>query len=202
MADLSSDSSSDSDYEPSDSGSLSPPEPSVSLTEINDCVREYEKEQKKERKKRWDAGIKAETVIVPQADLGKYVGMTPTAVKRLQRKEASEAQKRSMEIAREARKQKLIEAKKVIDKRPDPSVAGIAIPIKKPIARKKKEPVKEESEESEEEAPAPVKKFQARKPKLDDDDLEEKVKKLDKLNQVIESNNPWLARILESRRKH
>mgnify|MGYP003703853805 CR=1 FL=1 len=45
------------------------------------------------------------------------------------------------------------------------------------------------------------KKFQARKPKLDEDDLEEKVKKLEKINSVIESNNPWLARILESRQK-
>jgi len=76
--------------------------------------------------------------------------------------------------------------------------AGVVVNVKKPSSRKPKVP--EPSDESEEDEPP--KKFQGRKPKLEMDDLDEKVKKLEKLNTVIESNNPWLARILESRTRH
>jgi hypothetical protein len=43
----------------------------------------------------------------------------------------------------------------------------------------------------------PVKSYQSKKPDLE---IEEKVQKLNRINQVIESQNPYLAMIMKSRR--
>jgi hypothetical protein len=65
-------------------------------------------------------------------------------------------------------------------------------PVEKPLPKVKEVLV---SDDEEEEKP---KKFQAKKPNLDD--LEEKMKKLEKINNVIETQNPYLAMILKNRK--
>lgn len=200
MADLSSDSSdSDEDTVISEENE----ESSLDLNTVNECIREYEKEQKKERKKRFDAGVKTENVIVDESDgfLSK-IKLTATQVKRLQAKERSEKQKAQLAELKEKNRLAKVEAKKNLDMRTDKSKPGVMIAVQppaKPRGRHVAKPKPLSPPESEEEEPEPVKKFQAKKPKMEEDELEQKVAKLNKLNQVIESNNPWLARIMETR---
>jgi hypothetical protein len=210
MADLSSDSSdSDSDLDVPQN-TVENTDSQLDLNTVNDCIREYEKEQKKERKKRFDAGVKTENVIVDESDgfLAK-IKLTAAQAKKLAAKERSEKQKQQLAELKEKNRLAKLEAKKNLDLRTDKSKPGVAIPVeapKKPRGRHVAKPKPERSlspqEESEEEEKP--KKYQARKPKMEEDEeeLERKVEKLNKLNQVIESNNPWLARILEARRKH
>jgi len=206
MAYLSSDSSG-SDSEPDvPQNTVENSDSHLDLNTVNECIREYEKEQKKERKKRFDAGVKTETVIMSPEEILSKIKLTPSQVKKLQAKERSEKQKQQLAEARAKANQAKLEAKKNLDLRADKSKPGVTIqvkPVGKPRGRNapkaKPEPV-EESEEDEPLSPPTQKKFQAKKPKMEDEDeLDQKMAKLNKLNQVIESNNPWLARILESR---
>jgi len=190
MSDLSSDSS-DSD---------TPDQHALDLNTVNECVREYEKQQKKERKKRFDADVKTERVIVDESDafLSK-IKLTPAQVRRLAAKERSEKQKAQLEELKEKARQAKIEAKRNLDLRSDKSKPGVAVevePKKKVRGRHVAKPKPEPESESEDEAPPTT--FQGKKPKMDD--IEEKVAKLNQLNQVLSSENPWLARILETRR--
>jgi len=203
MADLSSDSSG-SDSEPDvPQNTVENRNSNLDLNTVNECIREYEKEQKKERKKRFDAGVKPETVIMSPEEILSKIKLTPSQVKKLQAKERSEKQKQQLAEVQEKNRLAKLEAKKNLDLRADKSKPGIAIEVKptgKPRGRHAPKPKPEPVEESEEERPlSPPKKFQAKKPKMEEDELEQKVAKLNKLNQVIESSNPWLARIMESR---
>ena len=199
MDNLSSDSS-DSDQE--SVITVENTESALDLNTVNECIREYEKEQKKERKKRFDAGVKTENVIVDESDgfLSK-IKLTASQVKKLQAKERSEKQKQQLAELKEKNRLAKIEAKRNLDMRTDKSKPGVMVAVAPPAKVRgrhvaKPKPLSPPESEEEEE---PVKKFQAKKPKMEEDELDAKLQKLNKLNQVIESNNPWLARIMESR---
>jgi hypothetical protein len=120
----------------------------------------------------------------------------PTEKQLLHQKKASEA----LALARQKANEKAIEYAKNkdhIDLRKDKSVDGIVVkitPPRKRVAKPKPEP--ESEEEEEEEKP----KFHARKPKLDDP-IEQKVNKLNQLNQAL-SGNPFYAQIMASRGRY
>lgn len=192
MSDLSSDSS-DSDVQEVD-------EEQLNLNVVNQCIREYEKEQKKERKVRKDARNNIEAVEVP-ADALQHITLTKAQLKQLanrEKKERSEKQKEQTRLLAEASRKKL-------DLRKDKEVPGVVVkvaPRAKPrgrhVAKPKVEKI-EEVEEEEEEVPLspPAKSFQARKPKLEDE-IEEKVQKLSKLDAMI-NGNPYYAMIMAQR---
>ena len=89
---------------------------------------------------------------------------------------------------------------KHIDLRKDKTQDGIVVKIAPPRVRKPKPKPESESEsesESEEEEEKP-KRFQARKPKIEEDPIEHKVNKLNQLNSIL-SSNPYYAQIMASR---
>jgi len=199
MSDLSSDSSSSSDSESNHE---------LDLNTVNECIREYEKGQKKERKKRWDAGVKPEKVILDAEDIASKIILSPAQIRKIQKaeqKERTEKQKIQLKEMREKVLRDKLEAKKVVDMRKDKTSKGVEIPVSTKVRTRKPKVVKEESE-SEEEEPEPPKKtrgFQAKKPQLDDeDDIEHTVAKLNKINSVLESGNPYLAMIMKNRMGH
>ena len=193
MSDMSSDSS-DSETE-----NVQQIESNLTLEQVNEMVREYEKETKRERKKRVDAKVQPELEI----PLEKLAGLTLTKkqLKQLERdekvakKEQTAKQKEALRVLNE-RKRQIRDLRKEEDK-DKPSIV-----VKAPVVvpRKKREKKQEEVFEMDEE-PKPKGKFQAKKPKVEDsdDDIEEKVEKLNKINSVLESNNPYLAMIMASR---
>jgi hypothetical protein len=204
MSDLSSDSSSESDREEKSSSVLD-----LDLLTVQECIREYEKVQKKERKKRWDAGLRPEKIVLDEGVLAEKVKLTPAQVNALhvkERKERTERQKQQLKEMKEKLLKEKQEAKKIVDLRTDKEKPGIEIAVAPKIRRprkKKDEPVapnaRPEESESEEEAPPPKSKgFQARKPPLEDE-IEEKVAKLNKINSVLENHNPYYAMIMQNR---
>lgn len=207
MSDLSSDSSSESDQE-----EKSPSVLDLDLLTVQDCIRQYEKEQKREkreRKKRWDAGLRPEKMILDEGVLAEKVKLTPAQVRQLhtqERKERTDRQKQQLKEMKEKLLKEKQDAKKIIDLRKDKDKAGIEVAVAPKISkpRKKKPEVApnarpEESEEEFEEAPKP-KSFQARKPKLEDEDeIEQKVAKLNKINSVLENQNPFYAMVMANR---
>jgi len=196
MSDLSSDSSDSSDSE-SNHG--------LDLNTVNECIREYEKGQKKERKIRWDAGIKPEKIILDAEDIASKIILSPAQIKKIQKteaKERSEKQKIQLKEMREKVMNDKLAAKKVVDVRKDKSKAGLEIPVStKGRTRKPKVvPLVESESEEEPEPPKKTRGFQAKKPKLDDeDDIDHTVSRLNKINAVLESGNPYLAMIMKNR---
>ncbi len=196
--DLSSDSSfSESDQEP-ENPEIS--ESDLSLLQVNEMVREYEKEQKKERKTRWDKGVAKQVTIDPERI--SELKITKRQYKKLIPNERTLKQQEAFKVVQERCPNK--PGVKRVDLRKDQEKPGIVLnvePVKKrvPKPKPKPEPIPEPEEEEEEiELPKP-RGFQGRKPKLDD--IDEKVQKLEKLNKVIESANPWYAQIMASRNK-
>lgn len=197
MSDLSSDSSGSSDSEFNHE---------LDLNTVNDCIREYEKGQKKERKKRWDAGIKPEKVILDPEDVASKIILSPAQIRKIQKaeqKERTEKQKIQLKEMREKVLRDKLEAKRVVDMRKDKGKVGVEIPVSTKGRTRKPKVIKEESEPEEEDEPEPPKKtrgFQAKKPQLDDEDeIEQTVAKLNKINSVLESGNPFLAMIMKNR---
>jgi hypothetical protein len=175
----------------------------LSLNAVNDCIREYEKGQKKERKKRFDAKGTLQQAEVSLEAL-QTITLTKKQVKELanlNKKEQTEKQKEAVKLAVIARAAAREKARITADLRKDKGTPGIIMKVAqkmKPRADskpKKIEVIAEESEE-EEEAPPP-KAFQARKPKLEEE-IEEKVQKLTKLDAMIQGN-PYYAMILAQR---
>ena len=169
----------------------------LTLNEVNEMVREYEKTQKRDRKKRFDAKeIKSEVAV----DLEKLsqIQLTKKQLKQLEAKEKKErTEKQKAQVAA------LNEKKRIqIDARKDKEKEGVVLKIKPKQTRQKK--VKEEEifeiDEIEEE-PKKKAKFQAKKPKVEDsdDELDKKVNTLNKINSVLESTNPYLAMVMASR---
>lgn len=209
MDDMSSDSS-DSEVE-----TTVPTSSDLSLNMVNEMVREFEKMEKRERKKRVDAGVpKNEIVVTPEAiskitltkkqikAMKPPVARTP---KQMESAMALAARKKEEAAARRAakeeeRRKKIVEERSVIDAREDKSQPGIRLKIAPTRARKPKPPVEPESEEEEIDEPPPVRSYQAKKPSLDleDDEVEKKVNKLNKLNNVL-SSNPFYAQVMASR---
>ncbi len=198
MTDLSSDSSdSEIEDEIGNKNPISGLMDETTLEEVNQCIREYDKETKRERKKRWDAGVKS--LIVEPEDLHEIL-ISKKEFKRLKPK-----------VDRSA-KQQAVSDRNMIDLRKNKESKRIILKMAPVVPRKAKPKVvtppppvqqEEEEEEEEEEEVVVVKKksskIQAKKPLLDDDEIESKIEKLSKLNNVIASTNPYLAIILQNR---
>ena len=204
MSELSSDSS-DSEQDPVNT--VENEEHEFTLNAVNDCIREYEKEQKKERKKRFDAKGTIQQAEIPVEAL-QTLTLTKkqlAQLKALNKKEETEKQKEAKRLATLAREEARAKARITADLRKDKATPGILMKVAQPSkprgmhARKPKpEKIEEEEEEEEEEEKAPrSKSFQARKPKLEEE-IEEKVQKLSKLDAMI-NGNPYYAMIMAQR---
>ena len=190
----------------------------LTLNQVNEMVREYERDEKKERKLHknrnnniGELAIDQDTlkkIELSQRQLNKVKPKAPRSEKQIesakrlldirskQRREADEA-KGNVELL----KIKVAE-KRVYNRKPKEDLKATKAALEKELAELEaleKEALEKEAREKEEnEKP---KKFQARKPKLDDDDEEEVEKKVNKLNQINNAlvNNPYYAQILKSR---
>jgi hypothetical protein len=184
-----------------------------SLQEVSDMIREYEKQEKKERKAHKHKLDTKESVTVTQEDLARLT-LTKKQMKQLRpKKERSEAQIESARRLAEANKQKALLRKqqkeaeeKTLDVRLDKTKPGFQVKVApgKKYVRKPKAPEPEPEEEEEDDEPEvfkPSRGFQGRKPKVEpeEDEVEKKVEKLNKLNNVLASSNPFLAQVLASR---
>lgn len=164
----------------------------LSLTEVNDMVREYEKMEKKERKKNSNRNENIGEILADPELLNK-ITLSQRQLKMLKpKKERTPKQQEQFKKVLDIRKQKLEEEKAV----------KLKVAEKRKYNKKPKETLEDlelpsDTEESEKEV-KPKSKFQARKPKLDDDDeIEKKVNKLNAINSMI--NNPYYAQIMKSR---
>jgi hypothetical protein len=206
MSELSSDSS-DSECE-REEVAVSPK--GLTLNEVNDMVRDYEKyEKREERKKRIDAGIPRNEIVLTPEDVSKITltkkqikALKPPSTRTPKQMESAAAlaeRKKAEAAARREEKRKQLEAEKsVVDIRSDKSKPGVRVKIDKQPQKAKKKIAPIPEEEDSEEEPAP-RSFQAKKPALDlEDEVEEKVNKLNKLNNVL-SSNPFYAQVMASR---
>ena len=185
MADLSSDSS---DSDKGDNEILEKKTQDLTLNEVNDMVREYEKMEKRERRIRSDAYRKKEEVSITPDQLADIV-LTKKQLKQLATKEKKERTEKQKESTR-----RLLDLRKDMTKE---SITLKVAPPKKRTPRPKVVPVEEEEEE-ETVAEPKIKSFQAKKPALEVDEVEQKVEKLSKLNSVL-SSNPYYAQVMASR---
>jgi len=199
MSELSSDSS-DSDQDAINT--VENEEHELTLNAVNDCIREYEKEQKKERKKRFDAKGTIQQAEIPIEAL-QTLTLTKkqlAQLKALNKKEETEKQKEAKRLAALAREEARAKARITADLRKDKATPGIMMKVAQPAKPRgmhnRKPKVEVMVEEEEEEAPPP-KSFQARKPKLEEE-IEEKVQKLTKLDAMI-NGNPYYAMIMAQR---
>ena len=175
-------------------------ESGLTLQEVNDCIREFEKQEKREaRKSRFDALHKQQLVEVDKEVgdllLEKNIQLTRAQAKALRKQENAEIKERTAkqkETARLLGERKKAEKEKrriALDGRKNKEVDGVMVPIKPSPVRK---PKKEEEEEEK-----PTRSYQARKPKLDD--IDEKLEKLNQINQVINTTNPYLALLMKKK---
>lgn len=159
----------------------------LSLTQVNEMVREYEKMEKKERKKNANRNDNVGEVLLDPEILSN-IKISQNQLKKLKPKKP--------------RSEKQIEsAKRLVDLRKQKAEEERALKLKVAETRKytrkpKPEPEPETDYESEEEVKPKKTSFQARKPKLEDE-VEEKVQKLQTINSMI--NNPFYAQIMKSR---
>jgi hypothetical protein len=183
----------------------------LTLNQVNEMVREYERDEKKERKLHknrnnniGELAIDQDTlkkIELSQRQLNKVKPKAPRSEKQI------ESAKRLLDI-RSKQRREADEAKGEVE------LLKIKVAEKRVYNRKPKEDLKltkaqlqkeleelEKAEKEEAEEAAKPKKFQARKPKLDDVDEEEVEKKVNKLNQINNAitNNPYYAQILKSR---
>lgn len=186
----------------------------LTLNQVNEMVREYERDEKKERKKNALRRDRDENVgnIAIDSDMVNKLELTHTQMKKLKPKaprseKQIESAKRLLDI-RSKQRREADEAKGEVE------LLKIKVAEKRVYNRKPKEDLKltkaqlqkeleelEKAEKEEAEEALKPKKFQARKPKLDDIDEEEVEKKVNKLNQINNAitNNPYYAQILKSR---
>lgn len=159
----------------------------LSLTQVNEMVREYEKMEKKERKKNANRNDNVGEVLLDPEILS-TIKISQNQLKKLKPKKP--------------RSEKQIEsAKRLVDLRKQKAEEERALKLKVAETRKytrkpKPEPEPETDYESEEEVKPKKTSFQARKPKLEDE-VEEKVQKLQTINSMI--NNPYYLQIMKSR---
>jgi hypothetical protein len=159
----------------------------LTLNEVHDMVREYEKMEKRERRIRCDAYRQKEEVSITPDQLANIV-LTKKQLKVLATKEKKERTVKQQEVTR-----------KLLDLRKDMTKEAITLKIAPARKRTQKPKVVPEPESEEEETvPEPkTKSFQAKKP-LEMDEVDQKVEKLTKLNNVL-SSNPFYAQVMASR---
>ena len=186
----------------------------LSLNDVTFMVREYERMERRERKERIDKGIPKNEVVITPESLEKIQLtkkqlriLNPPKERTERQKEAALAmaqrnretaarKKADAEALREKKRQQLVAEKGTIDLRSDKTKEGIRVKIAHRKSTAKQEPVSE-PEDSEEEPP--VRSYQAKKPALvEDDEVDLKVSKLNKLNSVLTSN-PYYAQVMASR---
>jgi hypothetical protein len=185
MDDLSSDSS-DSDRD--DTEVLERTTQDLTLNQVNDMVREYEKMEKRERKVRKDSYAIKEQALVSPEQLAQ-ITLTKKQLKQIEAKEKKERTEKQKEATR-----KLLD----IRKEKDAQALTVKIASKQKRTPRPKTVPEPESEEEEPVAPQRIKSFQAKKPALEEDEMEQKVEKLTKLNNVL-SSNPYYAQVMASR---
>ena len=185
MSDLSSDSS-DSDRDDQEIVERATKE--LTLNEVNDMVREYEKMEKRERKVRCDSWRSKEQVAITPEQLAN-ITLTKKQLKQLASKEKKERTEKQKESA-----------KKLADLRKDKTKEGLVLKVAPARIRRAKIAVAPEELEEETEPEPKTRSFQARKPALEieEDVVDKKVEKLSKLNSVLASN-PFYAQVLASR---
>jgi hypothetical protein len=115
------------------------------------------------------------------------------------KKTKEEAQLLAKEKAKEKAKE-YAKNKDHVDIRKDKTVDGVVVKIAPPRKRVIKPKVESESESEDESEEEEKPKFHARKPNLDDP-IEQKVNKLNQLNQAL-SGNPFYAQIMASRGRY
>ena len=186
----------------------------LTLNQVNDMVHEYERDEKKERKKNALRRDRDDNIgnIAIDSDIVNKLELTQAQMKKLKPKaprseKQIESAKRLLDIRSKQRKE-ADEAKGEVE------MLKLKVAEKRVYKMKPKEDLKktkaqlikeledlEKAEKEEAEEAAKPKKFQARKPKLDDVDEEEVEKKVNKLNQINNAitNNPYYAQILKSR---
>jgi hypothetical protein len=171
----------------------------LSLNEVNDMIKEYEREEKRERKKRIDRDNNIGEVVIDEETL-KSIVLSQAQMKKLKpKKPRSEKQIESAKRLLDVRKKQREEEKAENERQ-----AGLRLKVaaKRERKTKAKLPPVDESEliDSDDDGEKkPKSKFQASKPKLDDDDeVEKKVNKLNQINSILTSN-PYYAQILKSR---
>jgi hypothetical protein len=170
---------------------------------VTQCLEDYET-GRRERKKRIDALSEKNEVVISKEDLSNLV-LTKKQIAQLKR-EQKERDKVEAKERTEKQKAQLAEInerkRRQMDLRKSKEDEGIVLKIKKTQLRskpKEKAPPKVKEVVVSDEEDEPVKKFQGRKPNLDD--LEEKVQKLNLLNQTLDSQNPYLAMIMKNRKR-
>jgi hypothetical protein len=190
-------------------------EPITTLNDIQDMIKDYEKDLKRERKLNYNADKKKPEIVMDIEDF-KEIKLTKTQVKQLQAKEKARLKQQVAEQKklddlekykiREAKfkaRAELIdkkeEARKRVDVRSDKTKEGIVMKVnnevKKQRGRPKQAPVTEETN---------IDTFQAKKPKLNEDEdpklkeIEMKQKQLEKLDSMMNSN-PYFAMIMKHR---
>jgi hypothetical protein len=168
---------------------------------VAEALEEYEQEQKKQstRKKRIDAFSEKEEIVISKESLSNLI-LTKKQIAQLKR-EQKERDKAEVKERTEKQKQQLAELhekkRKQMDLRKSKEEEGITLKINKAQIRKKpaEKPVPKVKEVIVEDDDEPS--YQGKKPDLE---IEEKVQKLNRINQVIESQNPYLAMIMKNRR--
>jgi hypothetical protein len=196
----------ENNYSESESEEVNP-----EISRVMQDIEEYEEEQKKERKprkKRVDALFDKQQLEVSLDDL-KTIKITKKQIADIRRKHREEekvAKKERTEKQKKATAEMREKLQHTLDLRRNKLEQGITLEIKKSavkVVKKPREPavpkIKEVIIEDDEEEEEPPKKFQGRKPKLED--IDEKIEKLSKINQVIEQPNPYLAMIMRDRNR-
>jgi len=196
----------ENNYSESESEEVNP-----EMSRVMQDIEEYEQEQKqekKQRKKREDALSDKQHLEVSLDDL-KTIKITKKQIadiKRRHREEGRMAKKEQTEKQKKAFAEAQAKRRHTLDLRRDKLEQGITLEIKKSavkVVKKPREPavpkIKEVIIEDDEEEEEPPKKFQGRKPKLED--IDEKIEKLTKINQVIDQPNPYLAMIMRDRNR-
>jgi len=179
----------------------------LTLNEMNDMIKDYEKQKKKERKLRVDRNDNIGGVIIDKEELMNTVELTRRQLKQLKpKKERTPRQQEATKRIVDLRKKKAEE-----DRIEKENLEKVLLKVREHNKRKprttknykaerekaEKELAELEADEEEEEVEVKPRRFQAKKPNLDEE-VEEKVQKINKINNLLETN-PYYAQILKSR---
>lgn len=182
-------------------------EQQLTLNQVNEMVREFEREEKKERKK-----------SAPRKDRNNNVGEIIVDPSMIENLKISQRQLKMLKPKKPRTEKQIESAKRMVDLRKKQyaeeraekekiEMLKIKVAEKRAFNKKPKEKAEdlerelkelEEQEAMEAKKEAKLRSFQARKPKLDEE-IEEKVNQLKKIDDVINTNNPYYAMIMKNR---
>lgn len=182
-------------------------EQQLTLNQVNEMVREFERSEKKERKK-----------SAPRKDRNNNVGEIIVDPSMIENLKISQRQLKMLKPKKPRTEKQIESAKRMVDLRKKQyaeeraekekiEMLKIKVAEKRAFNKKPKEKAEdlerelkelEEQEAMEAKKEAKLRSFQARKPKLDEE-IEEKVNQLKKIDDVINTNNPYYAMIMKNR---